>query len=150
MIEVFVEVEAGSRDKRLYDEQTLLYRKTRRVRLPYPFAYGFVLGTRCDDGGCVDCYILTSDRLEAGTVVSCRPVGLLEQWEEEETDHKVLATLPGQSADLDRELHEKLSGFIRGVFRAFPGTSVHVGRILPEETAMEYLRQHRVGENGGQ
>jgi len=114
MIEVFVDVEAGSRDKKLYDEQTHQYRETRRVMLPYPFPYGFVLGTRCDDGEGVDCYILTSDRLEAGTVVNCRPVGLLEQTEGQEIDHKVLATLPGQSADL------------------------------------EYLRQHRVQEIGGQ
>jgi len=150
MIEVFVEVEAGSRDKKLYDEQTLQYKETRRVMLPYPFAYGFVLGTRCDDGECVDCYILTADRLEAGTVVDCQPVGLLEQTEEEEIDHKVLATLPGQSADLDQELHEKLRSFIQGVFRAFPDTKVQVGRILPRERALEYLRKHRSKSTGTQ
>ena len=143
MIEVFVEVQAGSRDKRLYDEETLQYKETRRVMLPYPFPYGFVLGTRCENGEGVDCYILTSDPLEAGTVVGCRPVGLLEQAEDKEIDHKVLATLPGQSADLDQELHARLSSFIRGVFRAFPDTAVQVGRILPRERALEYLREHR-------
>jgi hypothetical protein len=55
MIEVFVEIEAGSRDKRLYDEETLQYKETRRVLQPYPFPYGFVLGTRSEDGEYVDC-----------------------------------------------------------------------------------------------
>ena len=144
MIQVFIEVAAGYRDKQLYDEQTLEYRETRRVLLPYPFPYGFVLGTRCEDGGCVDCYILTADRVEAGTVVDCLPVGLLEQTEGREMDHKILATLPGQSADLDQELHEKLRSFIIGVFRAFPDAQVQVGRILTRERALEYLRQHRL------
>ena len=80
MIEVLVEVQAGSRDKRLYDE---------------------------------------------------------------ETDHKVLVTLPDQSTDLSRELHEKLSSFIRGVFRAIPDTAVQVGRILPREMVLEYFKEHR-------
>ena len=150
MIEVFVEVEAGSRDKRLYDEETLQYKETRRVMLPYPFACGFVLGTRCKDGGCVDCYVLTADQLEAGMVVHCRPVGLLEQTEGQEIDHKVLATLPGQTVDLDQELHMKLRSFIQGVFRAFPDTKVQVGRILPRERAIEYLQQHRSGSTGTQ
>jgi inorganic pyrophosphatase len=148
VIEVFVEVQAGSRDKRLYDEVTLQYRETRRVMLPYPFPYGFVLGTRCEDGGCVDCYVLTSDRLEAGMVVRCQPVGLLEQTEGQEIDHKVLATLPGQTVDLDRKLHAKLRSFIQGVFRAFPDAGVQVGRILPRERAVEYLQQHRSGSTG--
>jgi inorganic pyrophosphatase len=150
MIEVFVEVEAGSRDKRLYDEGTLQYKETRRVLQPYPFPYGFVLGTRCEDGECVDCYILTSDRLQAGTVVDCRPVGLLEQTEGQEIDHKILATLPGQSADVDRELHERLRSFIQGVFRAFPDTKVQVGRILSRDRALEYLREHQSKSTGTQ
>jgi hypothetical protein len=118
MIQVFAEVEAGSRDQKLYDEATLQYRETRRVMQPYPFPYGFVLGTRCEDGECVDCYILTSERLKAGTTVSCQPV------------------------NLDRQLHETLRSFIQGVFRALPDVTVHVGRILPKERALEYLRKH--------
>ena len=53
--------------------EVLSYMQTRQVRQPYPFPYGFVLVTRCEDGEGVDYCILTADRPEADTVVDCRP-----------------------------------------------------------------------------
>jgi len=92
----------------------------------------------------VDCYILTSDSLKAGTVVECQPIGLLEQSEDEEIDNKVLAILPGQAADLDQGLLAELKDFIYGVFRAFPDVRVRVGDILPESAATEYIQNHKL------
>jgi inorganic pyrophosphatase len=67
MVTVFVEAEAGSRDKGLYDEATLVRKGTRRALVPYPYPYGFVLGTPGgDDGECLDCFVITHRRLFAG------------------------------------------------------------------------------------
>jgi inorganic pyrophosphatase len=143
MIEVFIEAEAGSCEKGVYDEQTLSYKYSRRVNRPYPYPYGFVVGTCTDDGEAVDCYLITSKPLKAGTIAQCQPVGLLEQSEDGENDNKVLAVLPGQTVDLDVGLLDTLRNFIYGVFRAFPGTKVRVGEILPKAAAIEYIRKHQ-------
>src|SRR5262245_44996167 len=116
MIEVLIQIEAGSCDKAFYNERTLEYLETRRTARPYPYAYGFVIGTSAADGDCVDCYLLTRDSLQAGTIVACEPVGLLKQDEGGEIDHKVLAVLPGQDVALGHELLQELQEFIAALF----------------------------------
>ncbi len=87
MIQVLIQVTAGSCDKHFYNERTLTYLETRRGCRPYPYPYGFIIGTSAADGDCVDCYLITNDRLTAGTIVECEPVGLLLQDEDGEVDH---------------------------------------------------------------
>ena len=142
MIQVFIEAEAGSRNKNRYDENTLEYKETGQVSKPYPYPYGFILGTRGPDGDSVDCYILTKDSLRAGTIVECEPIGLLEQNEGEEIDHKVLAALPGQEIELDSKLRKELSDFIYATFSEFPEVNVHVGRILSQEAALRHIQKY--------
>ena len=144
MIKVLVEAQAGSRDRGLYDEQTLVYKRTRKVNRPYPYPYGFIMGTRSEDREAIDCYIITSDPLKAGTVVECQPIGLLEQSEDEEIDNKVLATIPGQTVDLNQGLLDELRDFIYGVFRTFPDTEVRVGSILSKTRATEYINRYKL------
>jgi inorganic pyrophosphatase len=143
MIKVLIEVEAGSCDKTLYDEKTLEYKGTRRVSRPYPYPYGFVIGTSAADGGSVDCYLITKDKLKFGTVVECEPIGLLEQDEEGEVDHKVLAAILGQDVELGQELLTELRDFICAVFTHFPEVRVTVGRILPREAALHHIHESR-------
>ncbi len=140
MIKVLIQVEAGSCDKDLYNERTLEYRETRHISRPYPYPYGFIIGTSAADGDCVDCYLITIDRLKSGTIVDCEPVGLLEQDEDGEVDHKVLAAIPGQDVELGHGLLQELQDFIYALFATFPGARVHVGPILPREAALHYLQ----------
>jgi inorganic pyrophosphatase len=139
MIRVLIEAEAGSREKHIFDEDTLVQRGVRRISRAYPYPYGFIVGTKTGREEAVDCYILTADPLKTGTMVECEPVGLLEQLEDGEVDHKVLAILPGQNAELNQELEHELRVFIEAVFRDFPETRVQVGRILSKEAALEYI-----------
>jgi len=141
MIQVLIQVEAGSRDKRLYNEKTREYRETRRVSQPYPYPYGFIVGTNAEDGDAVDCYLITKDFLKAGTIVECEPVGLLEQDEGGEIDHKVLAVLPGQDVEIGTALLNVLQDFIHSIFAAFPDVNVRVGPIQPREAALNYIRE---------
>jgi len=143
MIKVCIEVEAGSCDRNLYNEKTLEYKETRRVSRPYPYSYGFILGTSAVDGDNVDCYLITNDSLKPGTIVECEPIGLLEQDEDGEVDHKVLAAMPGQDVEIGQRLLEELRAFIHAVFASFPDVSVRVGCILPREAALHHIQAHR-------
>jgi len=143
LIQVLIQAEAGSCERNTYNEVTLEYLETRRVARPYPYPYGFVIGTRAADGDGVDCYLITTHRLKAGTIVTCEPVGLLAQTEGEELDHKVLAALPGEDVVLGEALLQGLQDFIHALFEAYPGASVRVGPILPREAALHHLQQSR-------
>ena len=142
MIKVFIEVAAGERDRHLYDEETLAYKGTRRVAHLYPYPYGFIIGTSTVDGGGVDCYVITKERLKPGTIVDCEPLGLLEQDEDGEPDHKVLAALPGQDILLDQRLLETLRAFIHRIFARFPEMVVRVGPLHPRQAALDYIQEN--------
>jgi inorganic pyrophosphatase len=140
MIKVCIQVEAGSRDKKFYDERTLTYQGTRQVSQPYPYPYGFIIGTNAADGDCADCYVITHKKLKPGTIVECEPVALLEQYEGEEADHKVLAALPGQEVALGEKLLKELQDFIYAIFAAYPDVNLRVGPILPRQAALNYIQ----------
>ena len=146
MIKVCIQVEAGSHEKQRYNEKTLEYKGMSRVSRPYPYPYGFILGTSGADGDNLDCYLITHERLQAGTIVECEPIGLLEQDEDGEVDHKVLAAIPGQDVEVGQGLLQELRDFIYAVFRSFPDVRVHVGDILPREAALHHIQVHREQE----
>ena len=140
MIQMLVQVAAGSCDRKIYNERTLEYRETRSGSQPYPYPYGFIVGTSAEDGACVDCYLITRDEVTAGSIVECEPVGLLLQDEAGEIDHKVLAALPGEDVLVGSELLQELQEFIYNIFEG-SGMAIRVGPILPREAALEHLQE---------
>jgi inorganic pyrophosphatase len=144
---VFIENEAGSRRKNIYDERTLAHLRTVGVSAAYPFPYGFVLGTVSGDGNAVDCFVLTATPLRSGATVECEPLGLLEQTEDGEIDHKVLAVPRGSEARLDETAIAAIKTFIAGVFAHVPGKRMDVGRLLDRSAAEAYLSKCSVSSS---
>jgi inorganic pyrophosphatase len=140
---VFIENEAGSRRKNVYDERTLALLRTVDVSAAYPYPYGFVIGTLSGDGDAVDCFVLTQAPLASGTIVDCAPVGLLEQVEDGEIDHKVVAVLPGVEVAPDEAVVAKLKAFIANVFAHVPGKRMRIGRLLDRAAAEAYVCECR-------
>ncbi len=140
MIQVLIQVAAGSCDRRIYKESTLEYLETRHGSHPYPYPYGFIVGTNAEDGDCVDCYLITGSPVTAGSILECEPIGLLLQDEGGEIDHKILAALPGEAVVLGPELLQEMQTFIGSIFAGYPGI-VSVGPILAREAAEAYLQQ---------
>ena len=143
MLQILIEAESGSHWKSTYDEQTLTWQYQRRVPVPFPYPYGFILNTRGDDGDALDCYVVTRDPIEAGAVVNGRPLGLLEQIEDGEIDHKILAIRDSSELVLDSALHDVLRDFVLAVFQHYPETNVEVGRILSADEASAFIDAHR-------
>lgn len=140
---VFIENEAGSRQKNTYDEHTLRHVSAVEVSAAYPLPYGFVLDTVSGDGDAIDCFVVTSRRLPAGEWLECDAVALLEQIEDGEIDHKLLAVPVGEPPIVDDRTVAELRHFAANVFSHVPGKRMQTGRLLPRETAEAYVREGR-------
>lgn len=144
MIRALLQVTPGSSYRLLYNEQTLELQETLPISDSYPYPYGFIIGTLTDDGAAVDCYIITKEKLRPGSLVECEPFGMLEQFEGDELDHKVLAALPGQQVEITPELQKELQDFIYKIFRNHPEVHIRVGDILPKVAALRHIQIHKV------
>ena len=140
MIRVFIQNEAGSDQKHLHDEKTLEYKRTVTVSRPYPFPYGFILDTTSEDGDNLDCFVITKQPLKTGSLVECEPIALLEQIEDGEEDHNVLAALQGEAPEIDQAMMDTFREFTFHVFDHVPGKEIAVGRLLPREAAEQHIR----------
>ncbi len=144
IIQIFVEAEMGSCEKRKYNEKTLEYQGIRRTILPYPFPYGFVMKTETEDGDGIDAYVITKDHLEAGHLVECEPIGMLEVFEGDEIDNKVLACPSGQIVEIDDNLFEVLHDFVYGIWKDVREVKIRVERLLSKQNAIEYIKKHTI------
>jgi inorganic pyrophosphatase len=92
VIEVVVEIPAGSRNKYEYDESAGVIRLDRVLSsaVYYNFDYGFIEGTRADDGDHTDAMLLIDEPTFPGCHVWARPVGGLKMSDEKGVDFKVL------------------------------------------------------------
>lgn len=148
-MKVFIENEANSDQKNLYNEKTLEYKKSVTVSRKYPYPYGFVLNTTSGDGDNVDVFIITDKKLKQGQIVECKPIGLMEQMEKswdksksdtEEIDHNVLAVLVEEKqAVVSDDIKVLLTNFVLHVFDHICLNKNKVGNFLNKQEALKYL-----------
>jgi len=142
-IDVFVQNEAGSTQKNYHDEKTLEFKFARTVSHAYPYPYGFIVGTNADDGCNVDCFIITKLPLRTGQTFACEAFALMEQIEDGNVDHNVLARLPDDNIALTTEIQTLLTDFVLNVFSHVPGKEISVGRFLGAEEARAHIMAHQ-------
>jgi inorganic pyrophosphatase len=99
LVEVVVEIPSGSRNKYEYDERAKVMRLDRVLSSAvfYNFDYGFVPGTRADDGDHTDAMVLLAEPTFPGCHVWARPVGGLRMRDDKGDDFKVLCLAVGDS-----------------------------------------------------
>lgn len=136
---VFIQNEVGSNQKHYHDEKTFEWKRVVDISRHYPFPYGFVVGTTADDGGNVDCFVITDEPLKTGQLVECQIAGLMEQFEDGQEDHNVLATLLGTSVEIGPKVKEGLTEFVYGVFEQIEGIRIKAGQFLGVEDAEAYV-----------
>ncbi len=88
-----IEIPRGSHNKYEYDEELGIFMLDRVLysQVRYPLDYGFIPGTRSEDGDHLDIMIIGTDPLVQGSVAEARPVALLEMVDGGEKDYKILA-----------------------------------------------------------
>ncbi len=91
-VEIFVEITRGSRNKYEFDEKAGVIRLDRVLSsaVYYNFDYGFIDGTRADDGDHTDAVLMIGEGTFPGCRVRARVVGGLEMSDEKGFDFKVL------------------------------------------------------------
>lgn len=99
IIEVVVEIPRGSRNKYEFDEVAGVFRLDRVLSsaVYYNFDYGFIEGTRADDGDHTDALLIIDEPTFTGCHVWARPVGVLEMRDEKGADYKVLCVADGDA-----------------------------------------------------
>jgi inorganic pyrophosphatase len=93
-INVIIEIPANSDPvKYEVDKETgaMFVDRFMSTAMHYPCNYGYVPHTLSDDGDPVDVLVITPYPLISGSVVRCRPVGVLKMTDESGDDAKVLA-----------------------------------------------------------
>jgi inorganic pyrophosphatase len=77
VVEIVVEIPRGSRNKYEYDETTGVFRLDRVLSsaIYYNFDYGFVEGTRADEGDHTDALLIIDEPTFTGRHVWARPIG---------------------------------------------------------------------------
>ena len=97
VVEAVIEIPAGSRNKYEFDEHAEVFRLDRVLSsaVYYNFDYGFVEGTRADDGDHTDVMVLIAQPTFTGCRIWARPVGGLAMRDEHGDDFKVLGVALG-------------------------------------------------------
>ena len=142
-IKAIVEVEKDSCERAVFDEHLAVV-KYRQVNAPYPFAYGFILNTLSDDGDGIDCYILTDKHLEVGETVDCVPIGLLEQFENDEVDSKVICMPENDEFQFDKKNIQQIKDFILQIFKRFPEVEIRFGDYKDASYATRHINAQTV------
>ncbi len=140
-MKVFIENEAGSNSKNLFNEKTMEYKKTYAVSRAYPYLYGFILDTTSGDGDNLDCFVITNRKLASQVVVEPEPIGVMELREDGQEDHKVIATFPDEGLQLTDDVKKELRDFALHVFDHMSGKTMLVGDFYDKETALELLKR---------
>lgn len=88
------------------DSGTLMVDRFMGTAMFYPCNYGFLPHTLSEDGDPVDVLVVTPVPLISGSVIRCRPVGMLEMTDEAGEDHKVLAVPVSKLTKLYDDVHK--------------------------------------------
>jgi len=107
-INVIIEIPAhGEPVKYEVDKDTgaMFVDRFMNTAMHYPCNYGYVPHTLSEDGDPVDVLVVTPVPLISGSVIRCRPVGLLKMTDESGPDAKVLAVPVNKLCGLYNHIH---------------------------------------------
>ncbi|HVH51154.1 MAG TPA: inorganic diphosphatase [Gaiellaceae bacterium] len=119
----FIEIPSGSRNKYEWDDNLGGIVLDRRLftSMSYPADYGYLEGTRAEDGDPVDALVLVAEPTFPGCRIPVRPVGVFHMSDEKGPDEKVLCVPLGDPSfdrvqeldDVNAELRDEIEHFFR-------------------------------------
>lgn len=93
VVRMIVEIPKNSSNKYEFDIALGVFRLDRPLYSPmhYPGDYGFIPGTRAEDGDPMDVLVMCDQPTFTGCLIEVRPIGLLDMSDENGIDQKILA-----------------------------------------------------------
>lgn len=90
---VVIEIPMNSGIKYEIDKDTdaLYVDRLVSVAMHYPCNYGYIPNTLCSDGDAADVLVVFPQPVQAGSVIRCRPLGVLKMTDEAGEDAKIVA-----------------------------------------------------------
>jgi inorganic pyrophosphatase len=155
-ISVTIETPRGSRNKLKYEPAKKMYSLSKILPegMVFPYDFGFVPGTKAEDGDPLDVLVLTDEPLFPGCLVACTLVGVIELTQEEsgsrERNDRLIAVAQASLLYADVKDIAGLNGVVLKQVEEFfvnyqrvRNIKVNIlGRHGPER-AMEILRRSR-------
>lgn len=150
-INVYVEIPQDSSIKYELDKDSgvIFVDRFLYTAFSYPFNYGFVPGTKAEDGDPVDVLVLSSKSVYPGIVIPAVPIAMLEMEDEEGIDTKIIAvpTLkvdPFYGAwrsleDIPQALRDKIKHFFEHYKELEPGKWVKIKDWKGQKEAFEAI-----------
>jgi inorganic pyrophosphatase len=108
-VDVIIETPKGSKYKYKFDEGQNRFRvkKILPTGLAFPYDFGFIPGTKGDDGDPLDVMIIAEDSFVPGSIVECEIIGAIKarQISEDETvrNDRIMA-VPVMTMEKDKEV----------------------------------------------
>lgn len=100
-VNVLIEIPKGTNVKYEFDKEmeVMVVDRFSKTSMNYPCNYGFVPATLSGDGDPVDVLVLSEKSISLGTVITVKPIGMLEMEDESGVDAKVLG-VPSVTGDM--------------------------------------------------
>ncbi|WP_102411091.1 inorganic diphosphatase [Beduinella massiliensis] len=145
-----IEIKKGCKNKYELDKETgflkldrVLYTSTH-----YPANYGFIPRTYAQDDDPLDVLVLCSEAIEPLTLVSCRPIGMIEMVDGEERDEKIIAVPLGDPnynymfdiSQLPAHVLEEMGHFFT-VYKSLEGKETVVRQATDRDHAVRAISQ---------
>lgn len=140
-MQVFIEAERNSPIRTRHNEQTLELLQTFSVSKPYPFAYGFILGTATSARDALDCFVVTHRPVKIGDSIACQPVDAFIQHEDEEEDVKVIAVDAENPPEVDlSQTVDLIQAFIIEIFNNAPEIRISFSALFGKEKTIQVIQ----------
>ncbi|MBV8205632.1 MAG: inorganic diphosphatase [Acidobacteria bacterium] len=153
---VIIETPRGSRNKYKYDEQSgrLKFSKVMPEGMMFPYDFGFIPGTRAEDGDPLDVLVLSDEPMFPGCEVECRLVGAIKanQTEDGETRRNDrLIAIPAMSVryasvkelgDLEPAVLAQIEAFFTN-YQKVLNVGFEVTDIAGPKTAQKLVQKNR-------
>ena len=145
-----IEISKGGKNKYELDKETGLLRLDRVLYTSthYPANYGFIPRTYADDKDPLDVLVLCQEAIIPLTLVTCKPIGVLEMTDGVSFDEKIIAVPvrdPSYNCyesikDIPVHIFDEISNFFE-VYKTLEGVQTEIKGVNDVDVAVEVIKK---------
>lgn len=149
-VNTIIEITQGSKTKYELDKETGFLRLDRILStdLAYPFHYGYIPQTYCEDNDPLDAVIICSERLVPLSIVEIKVLGAIEMVDQGEQDDKIIGIIPSDPllkhvediTELNQEILDSIKHFFQE-YKKREGKHVEVRGFVGNYQAQDLIKQ---------